>query len=162
MELYKSKDLTITESPIVSRAIEIAETSQVKLLIISNEHLLKQLESELVSVEPPCPCGYHGSVKTKCVCSAEKIEKHIYMLKRKYDGRLSVEAVFTYHRNVSVKLQGMSQSLMKQAYAELSLSLSQVVVIMQAARTIATMDKSEHIKPEHLAEAISYRLPHTA
>jgi len=165
MELYKSKNLTITLPPIVNRAYEIAKNLQgIPLVIMSNDPaIFKPLTGGKLAVEivKPCPCGYFGSKRTPCICEADEVRHYYYTLKEKYNG-IFVESCnwFPYNRHIKTEgLQTEAELLLKHAYTELDLTASQVITIMLSAKAIATMDESETIKAEHIAEAISYRLP---
>ena len=54
-------------------------------------------------------------------------------------------------------LDESTRELLRQAMARLNLSARAYDRILKVARTIADLDGSENIKPEHLSEAISYR-----
>lgn len=55
------------------------------------------------------------------------------------------------------KLDKECESVLKQAFESLHLSARARSRILKVARTIADLDLSEEIKPEHLYEAVSYR-----
>ena len=55
------------------------------------------------------------------------------------------------------KLDQECESVLKQAFESLHLSARARSRILKVARTIADLDLSENIKPEHLYEAVSYR-----
>lgn len=55
------------------------------------------------------------------------------------------------------KIDGVGQTLLKTAMDKLNLSARAYDRILKVSRTIADLEGSEDIKPEHLAEAIQYR-----
>ena len=55
------------------------------------------------------------------------------------------------------ELTTVSQNLLKAAMNKLSLSARAYERILKVARTIADLDASPMIRPEHIAEAIQYR-----
>ena len=55
------------------------------------------------------------------------------------------------------KLDKECESVLREAFESLHLSARARSRILKVARTIADLDLSENIKPEHLYEAISYR-----
>lgn len=57
------------------------------------------------------------------------------------------------------RLGRAEKSFMKEAYNSLSMSPRAYMRTLRVARTIADLDESEVIRQQHLAEALSYRLP---
>ena len=60
------------------------------------------------------------------------------------------------------RLSGKELAFMSKAYDSFKLSPRSYKKILKVARTIADIDQSEVIRQEHLAEALSYRLPESA
>jgi magnesium chelatase family protein len=59
--------------------------------------------------------------------------------------------------NLYAKAEPESINILGQAMKRLNLSARAYDRILKVSRTIADMDNSESIKPQHIAEAISYR-----
>lgn len=78
--------------------------------------------------------------------------------KRFGDGRVMTNARMS-HKQVRkfCELDAASEMMLKQAMTEFGLSARAHDKICKVARTIADLSGSEDIKPEHIAEAISYR-----
>lgn len=160
MELHKTKYVTINTTNLYNRVSEIAEKSKQNLLIISGDTLIKQkLKSARIMVKSPCLCGNYGDTSTAaCVCTPEQIIAYKSKMQAEYQRYMSFDYVVCFRRDVVVNYaDDTSKQLLKHAVSELQLTLSQIATIAECAETIAAMDNSEAVKPEHIAEAISYR-----
>ena len=58
------------------------------------------------------------------------------------------------------KLDEAGSSLMKQAFDAMGLTARRYDRILMVARTVADLDGSETIQPQHIAEAIQFRAVH--
>jgi len=78
--------------------------------------------------------------------------------KRFSDGAVMTNARMS-HKQVEkfCKLDSASEFILKQAMTEFGLSARAHDKICKVARTIADLVETENIRPEHIAEAISYR-----
>jgi predicted ATPase with chaperone activity len=124
----------------------------------------------------PCPCGYYGSARTPCNCTAAQVERHRAKLpvaditieivppaQRDLQGRPGTcsadlsRALADVAQFTGLDLCEECRNLLKAACAELNIDADAQERIKAVARTIANMDRSETIKPSHLCEAINYR-----
>jgi magnesium chelatase family protein len=71
-----------------------------------------------------------------------------------YNGDLSPKDAETY-----CGLDAESERILKAAYSAYGFSARQGRKMQRIARTIADIDGSEDIRPEHVTEAVSYRRP---
>lgn len=161
MELYKDKNITVTAPAATVRAINVAAAANNKLLIISDDPILRPLAADgIIAIEPPCPCGNYKTRDAVCICQVEEIHKHIRDLRIKYADYMWCENSFCYSRDVKLLgIDEMGLSLLKQAYQEFVPTVKQIVIILKSARAIADMEKTKDIEACYIAEGIAYRLP---
>jgi magnesium chelatase family protein len=122
-----------------------------------------------------CPCGYSSHPQIACSCTARQTKRH----RAKYPVTdITVEVPPLSQREISSKGTGLAEMraqikamtahvsatldegcrhLLQAAAAELGLDTAAFETILFVARTIANLDRSEHIQPPHLCEAINYR-----
>ncbi|MBN1123443.1 MAG: YifB family Mg chelatase-like AAA ATPase [Sedimentisphaerales bacterium] len=91
------------------------------------------------------------------VCTARRIQAKRFDVSR-CNGKITTNATMT-HRQVEqfCRLDTHAEMLLKQAMTEFGLSARAHDKICKVSRTIADLDNSPDIKPEHLTEAVSYR-----
>ena len=131
----------------------------------------------------PCPCSHYGDSLKECVCTADEIrifeakfpvtEMVVPVPRVGYDKlKLSCEGEtnsqiferiekalkFEEKNTLSLKIPDDAQKLYKRAVDSLGFSAREYFTNIQLARTIATLDFSEDIKTQHVAEAIQYRM----
>ena len=156
-------DYVIVEVPaFVQRALNVATSVKKQLLIVTSDPAFEQLIDTAkhgVTIQRPCPCGYFGSGTIKCRCEPAQIEKHQYTIRETFGNNwLRVDGSFCA-RNIKYKqLDSSCLMLLKHAIKELNLSIYQILLITDVAGAIAKMDEAKVIGPEHVAEAISYRM----
>lgn len=158
----------------------------------------------LIASMNPCPCGYYGSKKVECKCSAHQIHRYLNKLSGpimdRIDLHIEVDSVeyddlsstrqeesskdirervnkarqIQIERfkgtnifnnasmnnkmcNIYCKLDEECNNIMKMAFEQYNLTARANNRILKVARTIADLDGSKDIKPDHIIEAISYR-----
>ncbi|MFN4151501.1 MAG: magnesium chelatase, partial [Candidatus Sericytochromatia bacterium] len=95
--------------------------------------------------------------------SSEKIRERVVRAREIQQKRFEEAHIFSNsqmqpkHIKKYCKLDDVSIDLLKRAINQLSLSARAHDRILKVARTIADLDSSENIKPQHIAEAIQYR-----
>jgi magnesium chelatase family protein len=105
-----------------------------------------------------CPSGLSGHSSSSATLY-EGVERAVAAQRRRntpfsYNGDLSPKDTETY-----CALDAESERILKSAYSAYGFSARQGRKMQRVARTIADMDDSVDIRPEHITEAISYRRP---
>ncbi|MCB2222049.1 MAG: YifB family Mg chelatase-like AAA ATPase [Bacteroidetes bacterium] len=98
--------------------------------------------------------GEKSDVVRKRVIAARKIQEERF---KESKGIYSNAQMSSKQLRQICRLDEMGATLLKNAMEKLSLSARAYDRILKVARTIADLDASEHILPEHIAEAIQYR-----
>ena len=93
--------------------------------------------------------GEKSSVIKKRVENARKIQ---FKRQNKTNAQLNSSEI-----RVHCKLSNESMKLLKSAAVKMNFSVRGVTRIQKTSRTIADLDKSENIMPNHIAEALQYR-----
>ena len=110
-----------------------------------------------------CPCGYFGTRMRKCRCTPNQIERYMSKISGPLLDRMDIhiEVPPVEFRKLRAKRNGSGskevRELVRQAMAEFALSARAHDKICKVARTIADLEGSRAIQPEHIAEAIGYR-----
>jgi magnesium chelatase family protein len=140
---------------------------------------------QLVATMNLCPCGGRGDA-AGCSCTAARLARFREKLSRalldrfdlvvamprpsasELDGsgeepsatvRERVEAARRRLETGAPRLSGEARALLTEAVERLSLSARGRARVARVARTIAALAGAEEIQREHLAEALSYRIP---
>jgi len=92
-----------------------------------------------------------GAIKTR-VDAARKVQQRRFSSGSMCNARMGPEEMRRY-----CALDEECAELMKQAFDAMGLTARSYDRILKVARTVADLDGSEHIEPQHIAEAIQYR-----
>jgi predicted ATPase with chaperone activity len=126
----------------------------------------------------PCSCGFKNDPANTCNCTIAKIRK---ATEKWPHAEMFVEVPRLRSREMESKLAGTgkpqfqdqlnrmlhetdetlsdtSRTLMRHATQEMGITSEQAASVLRVARTIANLDCNKFIEPQHLSEAINYRL----
>jgi magnesium chelatase family protein len=141
---------------------------------------------QLVAAMNLCPCGARGDAAVHCACTPERIQRYREKLSRalldRFDLALTVPRPRGHElagppgeRSSVVRARVLAararlrdgppsrtpsgDELLERAAERLPLSGRGHARVARVAATIAALAGSDHVLPEHVAEALSYRLP---
>lgn len=149
----------------VKRAIEIAEKGHLSIKFIGGGETKMFIEycnenNMLLAFScKPCPCGNLGDPQKECTCNLEELKKHKKEIIEEDETDLTVYTARSQKLGkLPYDLEKDSLQLLGSALIHLSLNQPQVLTVLKVAETIAGLDKSELIRPAHIAEALQYRV----
>ena len=116
----------------------------------------------LVCAMNPCKCGWYGHPGGRCQCGIKQVQRYRSRISGplldRIDMKVEVAALdFEELTRTYCVLDEAGTALMRQAYDKMELTARSYDRILRLARTIADLAGSEHIAPNHLAEALQYR-----
>lgn len=133
-------------------------------------------------VVPVCSCGNYSNATRACTCSADDIKRHWKnQLDMTFDIFIEVQpptqrdiaytdmeadammteriqrarSLLTTMKNTVISKE--SQNLLQVAITKLGFGFWQVIAVRSVARTIAALANCQHIRSEHISEAIQYQ-----
>jgi magnesium chelatase family protein len=141
---------------------------------------------QLVGTMNLCPCGARGDAAAECNCSPQRLDRYRDKLSRALLDRFDLVLALPRPRAAelggkpaepSERVRGRvvdarrrldggvpartspADELLTRAVERLPLSGRGRARVARVASTIAALAASEHVRPEHVAEALSYRAP---
>lgn len=168
------------------RAITVAAAGKHSILFVGPRHcgktMCRALCLELGIQETyearHCPCGNYGDPLAPCTCTTRQIGRvvakfpvtditvevcrpstHEFNPHGARHSQISQmrDAVNRMSPYTDASLVGDSENFLRAAVRELGFDMAAVASIQQVARTIANLDNSRQIQPQHISEAINYR-----
>ena len=116
-----------------------------------------------IHIEVPA-VAYRKLRSAEAGVSSEQMREQVLNARQKQKERFGADSTMTNSRMSSRAIRKLCpldqacEALLKQAMDELGLSARAHDKVLKLARTIADIGDSDEIRPEHLSEAIQYRL----
>lgn len=183
---------TIRGQQTAKRAIEVAVVKDLTVFLIGprgggKQFLEKAFPEAKIRWMHSCPCGHHGDIMMNCICTPERRNRWLAIMRtRAHNSDIVIEVDAVPYKMMTSKPEPMAEhfherirrakiyaaTLMgereqeeaakrteEMAVRRLGLPLSVLERIRKVANAIADLDGSPIVKAKHLAEAAQYRGP---